>query len=943
MRLIRKIQFTVLILSIILLIVLSFISHGALMNSFIQLEKDYAHRYTSEARNVLTNLISELNTKTADWANWDDTYKFIQDGNEAYIKSNLSESAFSGLQVDIMLFLDSSGKVIYAKYFDVDKKKELPVPPSLLKEVKPASPLLRHTSTESIFSGILLLPEGALLVSSRPILTSEVKGPIKGTLIFGRWIDAKETQHISETVHLPVSIYRLIDNKGFNKNQDIITRAVDKKIITGYGLIKDIYGKPALVMRVDMTRDILKLGQNTVSHYIILQILVYIFFAFILYWIINLTVLKRLSVIFDVVESISKTGDSSQKIALKGNDEIVQLGLGINRMLEKLRTMQDELGQEKSRYQLLADNATDVIWTTDMLLRLTYLSPAFDKISGGYKIEDFLGHAVGELVTADSLKKAREVFLEELANENRPGMDPKRTRALEVEHLRKDGSSFWAEMHMSFLRKPDNTPYGILGMTRDITDRKKAQEILKESEERYRLLFESSRDALMVIMSPEWKFTRANQATLSMFLAKNESEFLNLGPWEVSPQYQPDGRLSSDKAKEMIETAVQKGSYFFEWTHQRLNGEPFPAEVLLTRMELGGQTLVQATVRDISERKKADEINQRFTSIVNSSEDAIISKDLNGIITSWNSGAEKIYGYSFREVKGKSISILIPQGRADDITEILEKIKYGQAVAHYETKRITKYGREIDVSLTVSPIKDTAGNIIGASTIARDITENKKAADIIANAAREWSATFDSMTDGVSIHDANFNIINANSALCKLLGKTKEEIINKKCFQVFHNTSAPIDQCPAVKARDSLKDEYAELFEAHLNRWLAVSVSCVRDTAGNISRVIHVVRDITARKKAEEELKAAYLNLKNMQAELVQAKKMEAVATLASGVAHEVKNPLAIIMQGVSYLEKQIGQKKEAAETFQIIKNGVERADRIVESMADFSRITGLE
>ena len=152
---------------------------------------------------------------------------------------------------------------------------------------------------------------------------------------------------------------------------------------------------------------------------------------------------------------------------------------------------------------------------------------------------------------------------------------------------------------------------------RDNTERYKAEEALRLTEERYRQLFASSQDALMLLAPPSWKFTGANQATLDMFGASTLEQFTALGPWDVSPQHQPDGRPSGEKAQEMIATAMREGSHFFEWEHQRLDGQSFGADVLLTRMEVGGDLLLQATVRDISERKLAEGLlqsqNERLT------------------------------------------------------------------------------------------------------------------------------------------------------------------------------------------------------------------------------------------------------------------------------------------------------------------------------------------
>ena len=137
--------------------------------------------------------------------------------------------------------------------------------------------------------------------------------------------------------------------------------------------------------------------------------------------------------------------------------------------------------------------------------------------------------------------------------------------------------------------------------------RKQQEDALRESEARHRLLFDGSRDAMMTMAPPSWKFTSGNPAALEMFGARDAAEFTALEPWDVSPERQPDGRLSADKAREAIETALREGSLFFEWTHRRLDGTDFPTTVLATRMEMAGQAFLEATVRDITAQKQAEE------------------------------------------------------------------------------------------------------------------------------------------------------------------------------------------------------------------------------------------------------------------------------------------------------------------------------------------------
>jgi PAS domain S-box-containing protein len=179
---------------------------------------------------------------------------------------------------------------------------------------------------------------------------------------------------------------------------------------------------------------------------------------------------------------------------------------------------------------------------------------------------------------------------------------------------------------------------------------------------------------------------------------------------------------------------------------RRRNGSQFPVEISLSPVSTENGTFVLSAIRDISDRKRiAEELRRaneelhrrtaeqlgeyrsRLASIIDSSDDAIIAKDLDGIITSWNKGAERIYGYTPEETVGKHISFLVPSERPDEIPGILQKIAQGETIQHYESARVTKDGRRLDVSISVSPLRDAKGDIVGASAIARDITAQKRA------------------------------------------------------------------------------------------------------------------------------------------------------------------------------------------------------------------------
>lgn len=163
-----------------------------------------------------------------------------------------------------------------------------------------------------------------------------------------------------------------------------------------------------------------------------------------------------------------------------------------------------------------------------------------------------------------------------------------------------------------------------------------------------------------------------------------------------------------------------------------MSGENFLAMIVieditdLSRQVRAFREMKDVAERELEERKKAEEKSLRLAAIVESSDDAIVGKTLDGIITSWNPGAERLYGYTAGEITGRSLSILLLPDRSDDLTTVLSRIRNGESVSHYQTKRITKDGRILDISLTVSPIRDVEGVVVGASSIARDITDAKR-------------------------------------------------------------------------------------------------------------------------------------------------------------------------------------------------------------------------
>jgi PAS domain S-box-containing protein len=273
----------------------------------------------------------------------------------------------------------------------------------------------------------------------------------------------------------------------------------------------------------------------------------------------------------------------------------------------------------------------------------------------------------------------------------------------------------------------------------------------------------------------------------------------------------------------------------------------------------------------------------RLAAIVESSDDAIVSKDLNGIINSWNEGAERILGYTAAEVIGQPITILIPADRRAEETEILNRIRQGQRIEHFETVRRRKDGSLINVSLTVSPIKNEDGEVIGASKIARDITQSKEAQERLQRALEFDQTVMSSMGEGLYTVDTEGRVTFMNPAAERILGWTLNEIMGRRIHDVIHHSHPdgspfPAEDCPGLQVlrKGKMLIEHQDSFIRKDGRSFDVVYSSSALRSGDeIAGLVVVFRDITERNRAEAEIR--------FQAHLLDAVEQAVIATDLEG------------------------------------------------------------
>jgi two-component system cell cycle sensor histidine kinase/response regulator CckA len=531
------------------------------------------------------------------------------------------------------------------------------------------------------------------------------------------------------------------------------------------------------------------------------------------------------------------------------------------------KQVEETLQESEKLYRTLIETTRDLIYTTDRKGFLTYLNPTLERALG-FAHDEWNGKSFAEILAPEFVDKARDIFRRSMKGESIP--------VYETDLIRKDGTRISVEFNVTTLLDKEGKPTGRYGIGRDITDRKRAEDALKKSEEKYRNIFETIMEGIYQT-TPEGRFVIINPSFAAICGYASPEEMMEKVTDIPNQLYaNPEDRLRFQK-RIAADGRVQGFEVQFKHPTKGLVWVSIHSKAI--RDEQGNIRYYDGTIEDITERKRAEDAfrdaHRRLDEIIEFLPDAMFVIDADKKVIAWNRAIEQMTGVPKAEMIGKGDyeyalpfygerrPILIDLALLPDVE--FEKGKYDISQRTADTIYGEVYvpktygGKGAYLYAAASRLRDAAGNIVGAIESIRDITERKKTEEALREGEEKYRAIIENMQEGYHEVDIKGNFTFLNESMCKMLGYEREELLgmNNRQYADEENTRKVYQVYNRVyRTGEPVKNfEWQIIRKDGDRRDIEVSISLIRDAEGHPTGFRGIVRDITERKRAEEKLR----------------------------------------------------------------------------------------
>jgi two-component system, sensor histidine kinase len=898
----------------------------------------------AQVRSTLDDTTANLKNLAADWAEWDDTYQFVQDHNPEFIQSNFVSSSFFNNRLNLAVVIDAAGQTVYSGYYNwvpansgEDSSpsfslEQAEVPDGLTKYLTAGSLLLNGPGSNPGVSGIISLPYAPMLAVSHPILPSSGSGTARGTLIFGRYLDNIELARISNVTQFTVSGYAPDSSRlpadyhaalsSLTIGAMSVVRMVDANTIAGYSLLTDLNGQPAFIIGVTAPRVFYNQSRNDVLTFTLALIAFGLISVFVMLAILERLVISRITRLSGRVTEIGKKGDLAQRVKIDGQDEISSLSQNINGMLGNIETARKSQKESETFNYVLLQDSPNPIQVMNLDGSLRYVNPALEKITG-YSSTQLIGR-----------KPPFPWWINESAAEHQSELQEAAAKGIykiEKRFQKPDGTPFWVEITSTAIKQDDDVQYFLANWV-EITERKRAEEALRNSENKFRELSELLPELVFEI-DLNGHLTFVNRIAFSVFgYSSQDCQQLTLIDLIVPEERE----VTRDNIRKMIE-----GEDFgnTERLAVRKDGSRFPAFLHATqiRNSLGQVTGLRGILVDITTQKEIESelrASEEFSSsLLNNSPNPIIVCNVDYPIRYINPALERLTGYSSVEVIGKGAPH--PwwlEGQTERLDFILDQNFEQPALEKCYRKR---NGELFWVTVTNNPFIEN-GQIqyyVGSWV---DITERKRTEEALKESEEFSSSLRDNSPYPIIVFGNDHSIKYVNSALEKITGYSSAELVGRKPPFPYWPPTHLQEYTAKLPNAISLSAKIERLYQNKAGDIFHVEIITTPIKKGTeVQHTLAVWVDITAQRLASAQLEKLYKREKNLREALQSEIRSRTEFTRA--LVHELKTPLTPIMASSELLVEELREEPLLGLAKNVF-HGAENMNRRVDELLDLAR-----